>query len=154
VLLPGAATTTFTSQPSTPSETTGMVDVKEQGTISAAVFPAAALASTIAKQNLGANYAGASMTFVNYDQLRMTSGTIPAADLKTYPFSLSGMTTLVYSVDSLRLASAIAGKTREEAKVIITNYPEVKKAVLILRPFWRQRLPEDPASISVVVGKP
>lgn len=154
VLLAGAATTTFTSESSAPSAATGMVDIKEKGTISAVVFPAEALAGAIAKQSLGGNYTGAPMTFVTNDQLKLTSATTPSPDIKTYLFSLSGATTLAYTIDSGRIAAAIAGKTREEAKVIITNYPEIKKAILILRPFWRQHLPEDPASISVVVGKP
>jgi hypothetical protein len=58
---------------------------------------------------------------------------------------------MVYTVDPVRIAGAISGKSRIEAKTALQNYPEVDQAVITLRPFWRKTLPEDPAQIMVTV---
>lgn len=152
VLLPGAATTTFDALASAPSSTTGTVDIKEQGTITAVVFPNAALAEAIASSITGLNYQGEPLTLSSTSglQLAATGGT-PDADAASFPFALSGTAPLVYTVDPARIAAAIAGETRSAAEVALTNYPEVKRAIIVLRPFWRQTFPQDPSAISVVV---
>lgn len=154
VLLPGAATTTYQAQTSSPSATTGMVDVKEQGTVTAVVFPQSALAAAIAKQTLSQTYNSEPLTFASTDSLTLTSSTIPDTSLDTYTFSLSGAPTLVYNIDSSRIAAAIAGKTPASAEVVLTALPEVKTAVLVLHPVWKKTFPEDPSQIQVVVTKP
>ncbi len=76
------------------------------------------------------------------------------ANASSLNFSLSGNALVVYTVDPSRIASAVAGKTRAAAQVALSNYPEVKAALLILRPFWRTSFPEDPASIDVSIETP
>ncbi len=154
VLLPGAATTVYTKESSVPSETTGMVEIREKGTITGAIFPVQALASAIAKNSLSGRYAGEPVTLKTIEGLVLTAEVAPHATLPSYSFSLAGSATLVYVIDPGRITAAISGKTRAAAEVALTNYPEIKKAKLILRPFWRQSFPEDPASIDVEVGKP
>ena len=155
VLVPGAATTTYQSLDSAPSATSGMVDVKEQGTISAVVFPNAALAKAMALSIAGLNYQGEPLTVSATDKLAlaMTSG-MPDANSASFTFTLAGTAPLVYTVDTSRIAAAVAGKTRSAAEVALTNYPEVSRAIIVLRPFWKQSFPEDPAAISVVVTQP
>ena len=77
----------------------------------------------------------------------------PDPDASSFSFTIAGTVPLVYNIDSARIAAAVAGETRDAAKVALTNYPEVKRAVIILRPFWRQTFPQDPSSIKVVVDK-
>jgi hypothetical protein len=155
VLLPGAATTTFQELASVPSSTTGMVEVKEQGTITAVVFPNLVLAKAIAASVGGLGYQGEPVTLSSVKSLRLTApGGIPAPDVPSFSFTLSGTAPLIYTVDPTRIAAAISGKTRSAAEVALTNYPEVKRAIIILRPFWRQTFPQDPSSISVVVVNP
>ncbi|MBI5405450.1 hypothetical protein HY972_00210 [Candidatus Kaiserbacteria bacterium] len=153
-LLPGATTTTYQDLALEPSSTTGMVEVKEQGTITAIVFPTAALAKAVASSVSGLNYQGEPLT------LSLSSGNSlmlkPGSDLtdtqaSSFPFTLTGTASFVYSVDPTRIAAAVSGKTRSAAEVALTNYPEIKRAVIILRPFWRQTFPQDPAAISVTV---
>ena len=151
VLLPGAATTTYKSLVPTPSTTAGQVDVREQGTVTAIVFPNAALASAIAKSVSALGYRDESVTLVSTDKLLLTAGTDALdAEVSSYSFILSGTFSLVYGIDQARIAAAIAGKTSSAAEVALSSYPEVKRAIIILRPFWRQTFPQDPASISVV----
>lgn len=154
VLIPGAGTTTSIAESSAPSGTTGMVDIKQLGIASAVVFPERSLAEAVAKQGLGAVYTGEPVTFASLEGLRLDSAITPSSELKTYTFTLSGATTLVYVIDPSRIASAIAGKSRTSAEVVLTNFPEIKKARLILRPFWRQTFPQDPASITIETETP
>ncbi len=155
MLLAGAATTTYEGLAPSPSSTTGMVDVKEQGTITAVVFPNAALAKAVASSITGLGYQGEPLTLGPASNLVLTpENGIPDASASSFSFRLTGTASLIYTVDPTRIAAAVSGKTRSSAEVALTNYPEVKRAVLILRPFWRKSFPQDPASISVVVANP
>lgn len=154
LLLPGAATTTYTTLAATPSSTTGMVDVKEQGTITAIVFPNAALAKAVATSVSGLGYQNEPVTLLPGSDLRLSAPALPSPDATSFSFTLTGTASLVYTVDPMRIATTIAGKTRSAGEVALTNYPEIKRAVLILRPFWRQTFPQDPSAISVTVTNP
>ena len=152
VLLPGASQTTYTELTPAPSSTTGQVDVKEEGTITAVIFPSAALASSIANSVTGLGYQGEPLALSSTDGLTLTpiSG-FPDPSASQFAFTLAGTANLTYTVEESRIAAAVAGKSRSAAEVALTNYPEVKRAVLVLRPFWRSSFPEDPTSIKVVV---
>ena len=153
-LLPGAATTTFTALPSTPTATTGTVDVKEQGTITAIVFPSGALAKGIASSVSTLNYSGEALSLQPTSALTLSTISLPTEGASSFTFQLAGTAAFVYTVDSTRISAAVAGKTPSEAQVALTNYPEVKRAVLILRPFWRHTFPQDPSAITVTVAVP
>lgn len=154
LLVAGAATTTFEALESVPSSVTGQVDLKEQGTALAVVFPNAALAKTVASSVPGIGYQGEPLNILSADELRARITSVPDPDATSFQFGLSGTASLVYTVDPARIAAAVAGKTRSEAEVALTNYPEVKRAVIVLRPFWRKTFPQDPASLSVTVETP
>ncbi|MCX6787049.1 MAG: hypothetical protein NTY93_00805 [Candidatus Kaiserbacteria bacterium] len=152
VLVPGSAVTTYQELASAPSGTTGQVDVKEQGTITAIVFPNAVLAKAIASSVAGLSYQGEPLTLASTDGLLINLGnSVLNSDTPSYTFAISGTASLIYTVDPVHIAAAVAGETRSAAEVALTNYPEVKRAIIILRPFWRQTFPQDPSSISVVV---
>lgn len=155
VLVPGAAVTTYEELTSTPSSTTGQVDVKEQGTITALVFPNGAFAKSVAQSVGGLGYQGEPVTLTSVKSLKLTpTAGMPELNAPSFSFTLSGTAPLMYTVDSTRIAAAVSGKTRSAAEVALTNYPEVKRAILLLRPFWRQTFPQDPASITIVVQNP
>jgi len=152
VLVPGSTFTTYQELASVPSSTTGQVDVKEQGTITAIVFPNAALAKAIASSVTGLSYQGEPITLASTNNLLLATGNgVPDPDDQSFSFTISGTASLIYTVDPVHIAAAVAGETRSAAEVALTNYPEVKRAVIILRPFWRQTFPQDPSAISVVV---
>lgn len=155
VLIPGSSTTTFVDLAPAASATAGQADVKEQGTLTAVIFPNVALAQAVASSTAGLGYQGEPVVIADPSNLSLSPvGGFPNADASSFSFTLSGTSNLVYRVDSSRISSAIAGKSRSEAETALTNYPEVKRAVIVLRPFWRSSLPADPASISVIVETP
>ncbi len=151
ILLPGAATTTFADTAIT-GGTTGMADVKEQGTVTAVVFPNEALAKAIASSVAGLDYHGEPLTLAANSGLTLSplSG-LPDSNASSFTFTLTGTVPLTYKVDTTQISAAVAGKTRDAAEVALTNFAQVKQAILILRPFWRQSFPADPTAIHVVV---
>lgn len=155
VLVLGSATTTFATLAPEASSATGTVDIRVQGTVTAVVFPNAALARAIAASVSGLGYQGEQVTLAATDTIMLTpTAGLPDSSATTFSFALSGTAALTYTVDTARIAAAVSGKTRKEAEVVLTNYPEVKTALIVLRPFWRQAFPQDPASITVVVEEP
>lgn len=152
ILVPGAAVTTYEDLESTPSSTTGSVEIRQQGTVTAVIFPNSALASAIATSVAGMGYQGEALEITSSSNLLLASTGLPSPESTSFNFTLAGTASLVYSVDTSRIAAAVSGKSRSAAEVALTNYPEVKRAVITLRPFWRQSFPQDPASISVVVA--
>jgi cytoskeletal protein RodZ len=154
VLVPGASSISYRELPATEAST-GMVHVREQGTITAVVFPNTALARTIAGAIANLEYQDEPLSLSSTADLSLTpTRGIPAVGDQTFVFSLSGTAPLVYSVDPTRISAALSGKTRAEAKTILDNYPEVDQAIIKLRPFWRKVLPEDPSGIEVSVDAP
>ncbi len=154
VLLPGASATSYLPLDSVPSTITGQVNVREQGTITAVVFPNAALAKAIASSIPSLNYQGEPLTLTSVNNLLFATASMPSPGTDSFSFTIAGTAPLTYVVDSNRIATAVAGKTRSAAAVAISNYPEVKRAVILLRPFWRQAFPQDPSAISIVAVNP
>lgn len=153
VLLPGAATTSYVDTAITGGSTTGMADVKEQGTITAVAFPNAALAKAIATSVAGLDYHGEPLVLATTTGITLTTPNgIPSPDATSFTFTLSGTVPLTYKVDPTQIAAAVAGKTRDAAEVALTNFAQVKQAILVLRPFWRQSFPADPTAIRVTVA--
>jgi hypothetical protein len=152
VLIAGAATTTYQAQAPTPSTATGMVNVGVEGTSVGVALPDAALAAALAAQVEGSSYNGEAVTIQDPTTLSLTpTSGFPDASSQTFSFTLSGTANLISTIDPTQIAAAVAGKSRTAAEVALTNYPAVKQAVLILRPFWDSTFPEDPAKIMVVV---
>lgn len=160
VVVPGASTITYTDVPDTAS-TTSSVLITEQGTLNAVAFPEDAFAKAVAYSVVG-TYAGEPVTLDSVAHLTLTPSTSSSTPVQvtgsttvpTYQFNLSGNTTVIWKVDATRIAGAVAGKTRDSAQSILAGFPEVSKAVLVLRPFWASAFPQDPTHIKVVVEKP
>lgn len=150
LLLQGAATTTYEELATVLSSTTGMADVKEQGTIMAVIFPNTALANAIAS-SIESLAGGGQLALVSADKLSLSASNMPDIDAETFQFTIAGTAPLVYTIDKNRIAAAVVGKTRTAAAVAVSNYPEVKRAIIVLRPLWRQTFPQDPSSVSVVI---
>jgi hypothetical protein len=154
VLVPGASATTYQAVDSAPSSVTGQVDIKEQGTVTAVVFQNSALAKAIAKTIPALDYHDEPITLASTNQLLLATAAMPVSDADTLSFTLAGTVQLTYSVDSSKIAAAVAGKTRQAAQVAVSNFPEVKRAFIVLRPFWRSAFPQDPSAISIVPKAP
>lgn len=150
VLIPGSSTVTTEAQPDQ-AGATGSVEIAEKAIARAVVFPEAALARSIAFQVVG-SYSGQPLHLKDAATLSLTPvGDIPTTGTTEFAFSLTGDTTIVWDVETAKIAAAVAGKSKESAETILAGFPEVARASLVLRPFWATSFPQDPAKIDVTV---
>lgn len=153
VLLPGASFTEYAPQ-SDAAGASGTVTLTEKGTVTAVIFPASALAQSIAFKSVG-TYSGQPVTLGDVSGLSVKPVQPSIApDAAQFDFNLTGNVTIVWHVDAEKIAGAVAGKSRGDAQIALTSFPEVDKATLVLRPFWANSFPGDPAKIKVLVSAP
>lgn len=153
ILVPGGTFIAYSNQPDT-AASDNTVTVSQKGTIQAIVFPQGALAKALAFSASG-SYSGQPVSIPNVSGLTLTPKTASApVGEATTTFGLSGETEVVWDIDTARVASAVAGKSRESAKSVLSGFPEIQSALLNLKPFWAQTFPSDPADIKVTVDAP
>jgi hypothetical protein len=153
VIVPGAVSTTYQTLSDTASSTS--VAISEQANAVAVAFPSDSLAKAIAYK-LAGTYAGEPVTLASVNTMSLTpdaTSTDPTT-ASTYSFTLSGNATIIWSIDSSKIAGAVAGKTRNSAQSILSGFPEIDRATLILRPFWSDTFPQDPSHIHVTITPP
>ena len=150
VLLPGASFISYERQPDA-AGLSGFVDIRGKASASAVIFPEAALAKAIAYRIVGA-YNGEPVTLGRTTGMTLVpKETAAPVGAPEFSFSLAGETEIVWGVDGAKIRAAVAGKTRDSAQVVLSGFPEVSRALLVLRPFWESTFPEDPADITVEV---
>jgi hypothetical protein len=158
VRLPGSSVTTHEPIIDTKSTDSTSVAIQEKGTMRAVVFSEEALARAIAYKTVG-QYQGEALSLPDTKDLMLSfaSGAEPwTPEETTSTFTIKGEVTLLWKVIPNKIAGAVAGKTPDAARVVLTSggFTEVGGAKIILRPFWRSTFPEDPSSITVSVEKP
>ena len=150
VLIPGASKVVYEPQPDT-AGAGGNVDIAEKAIATAVVFPSSALASAIAYQVIG-SYTGQDVILGETADLTLTPvGDIPVPGTTEFAFALAGNTFIHWMIDESKIAAAVAGKSRSLAETALSGFPEVDRASLVLRPFWKSSFPSDPAKIQVSV---
>jgi hypothetical protein len=154
ILIPGATFVSYEPQPDTAGDA-GKVNVNEKGTETAVVFPEAALGKAIAYKVAG-TYSGQDVMLPDVSGLKLVPAinVAPVNGEQTFGFNLSGTAKLVWKIDTAKIAGAVAGKTRDSAQVALSGFPEVERAVLVLRPVWATMFPQDPTKITVTTVDP
>jgi hypothetical protein len=152
VLVPGASFPSYAPQPDTGAGK-DKVTLSEKGTITAVIFPSEALARAVAFKAIG-TYDGSPVTFASVDKLliKPVESSI-APDAQNFKFNIAGSGTVVWTIDTDKIAGAVAGKSRESAEIALKSFLEVDKATLVLRPFWASSFPADPKKIVVSLAK-
>jgi hypothetical protein len=153
-LLPGALQVSYQAQPDD-AAADGSVVVSEAANATAVLFPEAALARAVATQAV-TGYGGQPVALGDVSGLTLAFASTSSPTTASNPlnFTLSGSTSIIWSVDPQKVASAVAGKSRAAARNALDALPEIAKAQLNLRPFWASAFPSDPTKIKVVVDKP
>ncbi len=151
VLVKGGSSVAYEPEPDQ-AGATGSVEISEKAIATAVVFPEAALARAIAFQVVGA-YTGQPVHFKDASGLTLTPvGDIPVPGTTEFAFSLAGNTTIAWDIDTNKIAAAVAGKNKQSAETLLSGFPEVAEATLVLRPFWATTFPQDPAKVDVTVA--
>lgn len=129
-------------------------DITRSGTMGVYAISKSDLAKQIAKkQSLLTENIEYGVEMLSFDGLSLTPSmvlnfTAPAS----WTFTLAGDATIGASVDTHEVLKSLLGKTKKEAKAKISEFSSVEKANVILTPFWRTRLPEEPEKLIVEIS--
>ena len=115
------------------------------------LFDREELAENIARTSV-ARYDDNSVTIPNLDQLHFSvidrANTRPTED-ESIRFTLSGKPQIVWTYDKERLKADLAGKSKRQISIVLSAYPGIEKAEVVIRPFWKQSFPERLGKISI-----
>ncbi|MCX6747531.1 MAG: hypothetical protein NTW98_01105 [Candidatus Nomurabacteria bacterium] len=73
-------------------------------------------------------------------------------NIKDIDFNLSGTPKVIWKVDEVKLKNALLAKPKSEFNHILTQFTNIGKANLILRPIWRRNVPDKSKDIKIIVN--
>jgi len=155
ILYPDALFISFPEAHKPPEQTDidkNSVDVSVDGVLEGIMFREDALSQEIAKKLLSDSTTEEVISVSNLDTLTFLlqgKETISPQETKTVQFSLKGTPAFEWVYDEESLQRALAGKAKEELKVILAGYPSIERAEVTIRPFWKQTFPVDPEEIII-----
>lgn len=138
------------------NEAGGGVRIRERATVTMPVFAADVFARSLA-QAVSADAEGQPVSIrFSDDILAKPVGELNAADIGQQPvtFSLAGKGEIIWEVDKIALAEALAGRAEAAFEPIVKGFPAVEEARARITPFWKHAFPADAADITVVVEPP
>ncbi len=155
IAFPGLMAVSFETLPPT-NEAGGGVRIVERATVTMPTFQADSFARSIA-QAVSADAEGqmVAISFAN-DVSAQPVSELMVADLGQQPitFTINGRGQLTWSVDTMALAEALAGREESAFETIIQGFPAVEEARARITPFWKHAFPQSPAKIKVMVEEP
>ncbi len=87
-------------------------------------------------------YQGEPIAIQNMDALQLAVETVgPIATTERLSVSITGTPEFVYGIDESLLKKQLLALTRKESQAVFARYPAIESARLVLRPFWKFRLP-------------
>lgn len=152
VLYESAARIRFESLPSIDGGES-KATIREKAVLEAPLFAEADLARYLA-QNTIVDYKGENVKLENSQSLSFTyaaTSTEAMAGMEKIDFKLSGNTKMIWTYDTEKLRADVAGTAKEELPSVLLSYqPAIQRATTVMRPFWKQSFPEDPADIKII----
>jgi len=127
--------------------------VSEKGILHGVLFTGIELAGYLAENTLGGNYDKSPVDILNLSSLtlipRQSEDGVNPWEESPFSFSLTGNVEIVWLYDEEQLKVDLAGRAKEAIYTILSGYPGIDRAEVIVRPFWRQSFPSEVEEISV-----
>ncbi len=127
------------------------------GTLYGLLFDKSEITKKIAEKKL-VDYDGSDIYIENIHNLKFTlaptGGDMTLKDLPTVSFNLSGSAEVVWRLDAEKFATDLAGQSKKDFISILSQYQNIDRAELSLRPVWQRTLPEEVEKIEVKVNYP
>lgn len=127
-----------------------------KGTLYGFLFDEKKLTKKIAKDIIE-EYNGDEVYMPNIRELTFSLNdkeNISFADTKNINFSITGTPEIIWKIDEVKFASDIIGKKKEDFNKILSQYPNIDSAELVIRPFWKSSFPETTKNIEIIVNYP
>lgn len=130
----------------------GTANISVTGKISALIFSENDLAERVVRETV-AGYNGEPVRLDTVENLEVTPTEEPLnlADADELSFTLSGTTKAIWLFDEHQLQRDLSGRQKEALTTVLSGYPGILRAEVILRPFWKQAFPENPGKINIEV---
>ncbi|MCH7756715.1 hypothetical protein IIC45_01365 [Patescibacteria group bacterium] len=139
----------FESQPTI--EQDGSVVLTEKAILFGVLFEEKAFARHLA-QNTLAGFDDSPVELKSLESLSLTvldKENMSPWEKDIFTFSLSGNATLVWLFDEAKLKDDLAGRDKRAIYTILSGYPSIERAEVIIRPFWRQSFPDAIEDITI-----
>src|SRR3989344_2305213 len=146
---------TYTTQPNT-EEAGGNVRIREIARVEIPVLPASVFAHTVSR-SVSADAEDGSVMLKGAGALAarfVATDTELVLGAGPFEFTLSGMSQLVWKVDSEALISALSGRNESAFQTIVATFPGIEEARARIQPFWKQVFPVDPKKIRIRIEEP
>ena len=130
-------------------------EVVVRGTLYGVIFDKKKLSKYLA-QRLVSSYEEGDIEATQINELTFNMESLAAKPWQngSITFSLKGKTPFVYLFDEERLKQDLMAVPKEQVPSVLKAYPSIERAEVVLRPFWRSNLPDDPDKIKVVKKLP
>jgi hypothetical protein len=84
----------------------------------------------------------------------MANQDVPFGTVSNISFNISGPAKIVWKFDESKLIGELLGKSKKDFNQVLSQYPNVASADLVLSPFWARTLPSKSKDIKVIVNYP
>lgn len=139
----------FESGPSV--ETGNDVEIIENATLYGVLFNKEKFASHIAKNTI-ALFEDESVEISDISTLTVTvSDKIDARPWKDgeFEFTVNGNAHIIWTFDEEKLKEDLAGRAKAALTTVLSGYPSIEQAEVVLRPFWKRSFPDKTSKISI-----
>ncbi|NQV93386.1 hypothetical protein HQ403_02705 [Candidatus Kaiserbacteria bacterium] len=140
---------TFASLPD--GENGDRVAVKEKAVLYGVLFERTKFAQFVA-QNTIAGFEGGEVEILDPNTLTFSvlgkDQTEPWIN-EEFLFKLGGNAHIVWDFESDQLKNDLSGKSKDALQTVLTGYPSIDEAQIVLRPFWRQTFPDNIKDIKI-----
>jgi uncharacterized protein YjbI with pentapeptide repeats len=124
--------------------------------LSGIIFNEKKLTDKIVKDKVE-NYDGSEVYIPNIKDLNFSTTSLSNSDLsniKNLDFNLSGNAKIVWRFNVDKFSNELLGKAKADFKQVISEYPNITSADLVLSPFWKTSFPDSLKKIKITVNYP
>lgn len=133
-----------------------MLPVTIKGTFYGLLFDEAKLSQQIAQNNIPSD----DISDIYVSNLRdltfslSDTGGSSLGDAKSINFHLSGTAKIVWKLNEDKFTADLLGKSRKEFNQILSQYPNIHSADVLISPFWKMSFPDKTKDIKIIVNYP
>lgn len=134
----------------------GNLTITLKGTLYGLLFNEKKLTKKIVEKNIE-KYDGSDVYISNIKNLIFSlenKESVALGDVKDINFNLSGPAKIVYRLDENKFIGDLLGKSKKDFNQVLSQYPNIDSATLVLDPIWRMSIPDKSKNIKIIVNYP
>ena len=128
------------------------VGVEEKVSVYAVIFNKSNLSKYVAENSIE-NYDGADLIISNLEELdfeiKNKDDVVPWVE-ERFVFSLKGECNFEWLYDEESLKNDLVGKLKDNINQILSQYPSIDSAEVVIKPFWKNSFPRSTGKIEVI----